>query len=185
MVDQNMSPNTPAGGGHAPDQSPNSKTPTNKQPDVVQAGQWMLIFALVLIFLVCCALAAHFYLRRQKRRRRKKVKKTKKNSKEDMEEDGPLEAELHSKQKEIAELIGTPICEMGEPEPRYEMEDAEVHERRYTMLDWPLQNPADNPVVSPMDRDLEAGTFFGEMNSAISPMQPDARVYAAYWGRAM
>ena len=176
-----MSPNQPASGGQTSEPSPTAKVSTKKEPDVVQAGQWMLIFALVLIFLVCCAVSVHLYLRRQKRRRRKKAK----NVKKDEKKDDPVGAELASKEKSVAELTGTPICEMGDSEPCYEMEDAEVHEWQYATDESPLTNPANHPVVTPMQRDLEAGTYFGEMNSEVSPLHAEARIHAAYWSRAM
>ncbi|KAF2636748.1 hypothetical protein P280DRAFT_139942 [Massarina eburnea CBS 473.64] len=184
MVDQNMSPNQ-GGGGNGNEAKPtqSAKPSAMEQPSVVQAGQAMLIFALVLIFLVCCAIAVHLHLRRKRRRRRKQGKNVVKKKAVD-EEEGPREVELHSKEKKIAELVGTPVCEMGDPEPRHEMEDAEVRERRYTIIEPELQNPADNPVVSPLDREPH-GVFFGEMDSAISPLQAEARIYAAYWARAL
>lgn len=151
------------------------------QPSVVQAGQMMLIFALILIFVVCCAVALHLHLRRQRRKRRKSAKKEEKV--ETKETEDVQESELQSKERNIAELVGTPMCEMGDSEPRHEMEDAEVPER-YTMIDFDLQNPADTPVATRTERELEEGTYFGEMTSR-EDMQPAARVYAAYWSRAI
>jgi hypothetical protein len=184
MVDQNMSPNsnqnTGNNGGQNSESSPKAKTSATSEPSVIQAGQWMLIFALTIVFLVCCAISVHLYLRRTKRRRRKGVKKTKKDNKSNAVK-GLQESELHGQEKKMAELTGTPLCEMGESEPRHEMEDAAVPER-HTMDDIELQNPASNPVARPYDRDVEAGTFFGEMTT-ITPLQPEARIYAAYMAR--
>lgn len=140
----------------------------------------MLIFALLLIFLVCCALALHFHLRRQKRKRRKKVKGQKKKEVEEVVD--MQEAELQSKERKIVELHGTPICEIGDSEPRHEMEDVEVPERRYTLAEIHLENPADTPVAVRTERELEEGTYFGEMTTR-EGLQPAPRVYAAYWAR--
>ena len=92
------------------------------------------------------------------------------------------EAELQSKEKKIVELYGTPVCEIGESEPRHEMEDVEVPERRYTLAEIDLENPADTPVVTRTERELEEGTYFGEMTTR-EEREPEARAHAAYWAR--
>jgi uncharacterized protein HemX len=168
MVDQNSTPNQPSGN--------NKPQPTNEAsqglaaPTVVKAGEMMLIFALLLIFAVCVAVSVHLYLRRQKRRRRKESAERKKKSK----------SVDSAQEKTLAELTGTPLCEMGDSEPRHEMEDAEVHERN---LATSLEDPRDSPVYSPAGTDLEAGTpYFGEMSSQ-TPVQPEAAMHAAYFAR--
>lgn len=148
----------------------------------------MLIFALVLIFLVCLAVFVHFYLKRKRRRRRASNKPKKKPAGKPAKKSSTAqqEPEPQAQERKFAELVGTPLCEMGESEPRHEMEDVEVHERYVMPENWPLTNPADNPVlVSPLDPDLEAGTMtFGEM-TIDSTYQPYAAVSAAYWARAI
>jgi hypothetical protein len=170
MVDQNSSPNQPTG-GNKPEAS-HAASEGLSAPSVVKAGEMMLIFALLLIFAVCITVATHLYLRRQRRRRRieDKAKDKAKRSKS-------LDS---AKDKTFAELIGTPLCEMGESEPRHEMEDAEVHERHTTTN---LEHPGDNPVYSPAGTDLEAGTtYFGEMTSR-TPVQPEPAMHAVYYAR--
>ncbi|KAF2243148.1 hypothetical protein BU26DRAFT_570543 [Trematosphaeria pertusa] len=178
MVDQNSNAPQP--------QSPNDATPSQaanqgmSAPSVVVAGQMMLIFALVLIFLVCLAVAVHLYLRRRRRRRKGKPKTKKKEMRKSAT---PQQPELQSQERKIAELVGTPLCEIGDSEPRHEMEDAEVHER-YTTID--LQNPRDNPVlISPLDPDLESGTWPYDEMTTPSTAAPEAREYAVYWSRGL
>jgi len=170
MVDQNSSPNQPTG-SDKPEPS-NEASKGLAAPAVVKAGELMLIFALLLIFAVCLTVAIHLYLRRQRRRRRQedKAKKEAQRSKR-----------LDSTQDQtFAELTGTPLCEMGESEPRHEMEDVEVHERHTTTN---LEHPGDNPVYSPTGTDLEAGTmYFGEMTS-YTPVQPEPAIHAVYYAR--
>ncbi|KAF2676006.1 hypothetical protein K458DRAFT_410824 [Lentithecium fluviatile CBS 122367] len=172
MVDQNASPNQPTSANKAEPSTDASKGLA--APAVVRAGEMMLIFALLLIFAVCIFVSIHLYLRRQKRRRKKQAK-TKKAK--------PLEspgAESQPQEKKMAELVGTPLCEMGESEPRHEMEDVEVHER-HTVVN--LQDPTDHPVYSPAGTDLEAGTmYFGEMTSSPTA-QPEPAMHAVYYAR--
>lgn len=170
MVDQNASPNQP----------PSSKTEPTKPaetglraPEVVQAGEIMLIFSLLLVFAVCLCVTIHLYLKRQRRKRRKEAKERR------AAREAAKAAEV-VEEKTFAELTGTPLCEMGESEPRHEMEDAEVDERYTTMN---LEHPGDNPVYSPPGTDLEAGTpYFGEMTSH-TWVQPEAGMHAAYYAR--
>jgi hypothetical protein len=173
MVDQNSSPNEPSS-GHSPEPSREAKEGLSS-PSVVKAGEMMLIFALLLIFIVCICLAIHFHLKRQKRRRKKQAKPKK--------EVGGSKCVNEAKQeqdKNFSELVGTPLCEMGESEPRHEMEDVEVPER-YTMND--PEDPRNNPVYSPAGTDLEAGTvYFGEMTSS-TMAQPEPAMHAAYFAR--
>lgn len=170
MVDQNSSPNQPTSGTKA---EPSREASQGlAAPSVVRAGELMLIFALLLIFAVCVGVAVHLCLRRQKRQR-KKEDKTKKKAQRTKSLDSVQE-------KTFVELTGTPLCEMGESEPRHEMEDVEVHERHTTAN---LEHPSDSPVYSPVGTDLEAGTiYFGEMTSSTSA-QPEAAMHAAYFAR--
>lgn len=172
MVDQNASPNQQATGT-----KPESTKPAAtglRAPEVVQAGEMMLIFSLLLVFAVCLCVAIHLYLKRQKRKRRKEWKE-RKAAREAKAAEVVVEEE-----KTFAELTGTPLCEMGESEPRHEMEDAEVDER-YMAVD--LEHPNDHPVYSPTGTDLEAGTvYFGEMTTH-SWAQPEAGMHAAYYAR--
>lgn len=169
MVDQNSTPNQPSSGNKA--QPTHEASQGLAAPTVVKAGEMMLIFALLLIFAVCVAVSVHLYLRRQKRRRKKedKTKKKDQGSKRDS-----------AQEKSFAELTGTPLCEMGDSEPRHEMEDAEVDERN---LATNLEDPSDSPVYSPAGTDLEAGTvYFGEMTTH-APIQPEAAMHSAYFAR--
>ncbi|PSN69352.1 hypothetical protein BS50DRAFT_572505 [Corynespora cassiicola Philippines] len=162
MVDQNANAPTPLSSSSSetsPTPHPQNKLST---PTVVRAGEMMLIFSLVLIFSVCFFVALHFYLKRRKRHRKPKNKKDKKIKRKSIQGQSELDAE----RKEVAELVGTPICEMGDSEPRHEMEDAEVHER-YTTLEAP--SPAH----------LEAGDTLQRSNS--QTVEPDARQYSIYW----
>lgn len=146
-------------------------------PSVVQAGEIMLIISLVLIFLVVLSISLHFYLQRQKRRRRKAAPKEKPGKGKDSD----AQPELQSKEKKMAELVGTPLCEIGESEPRHEMEDAEVPER-HTLTE--PEHPNEHPVhiVSPLTPNYDEGRMFGDMTTRAST-QPEAGVYAAYLAR--
>lgn len=170
MVDQNASPNQPATGSKT---EPTKPAATGlRAPEVVQAGEMMLIFSLLLVFAVCLCVSIHLYLKRQKKKRRKELKE-RKAAKE-------AKAAEVVEEKHFAELTGTPLCEMGESEPRHEMEDAEVDER-YMAVD--LEHPNAHPVYSPAGTDLEAGpAYFGEMTTQ-SWAQPDARMHAAYYAQ--
>ncbi|KAJ4291932.1 hypothetical protein N0V90_009830 [Kalmusia sp. IMI 367209] len=137
-VDQNAAPQQPTKPDHADATQTASSSPLSS-PSVVQAGEIMLIISLVLILFVVISIAVHFYLKRQKRRRRKTAPKKKGVKASDGQ------PELQSQEKKMAELVGTPLCEMGESEPRHEMEDAEVHER-YTMVE--PESPRDDPVYT-------------------------------------
>ena len=144
-------------------------------PSVVQAGEMMLIISLVLILFVVLSVCLHLYLKRQKRRRRKTAPKKKAGK------DSEAQPELQSKEKKFSELVGTPLCEMGESEPRHEMEDAEVLER-HTLAE--PEHPHDNPVyfVSPLTPNYDAGSMFGDM-STLHTTAPEAGVYALYHAR--
>lgn len=136
----------------------------------------MLIISLVLILFVVMSVCLHLYLRRQKRRRRRKAEPKKKPAK-----DSDTQPELQSQEKNFAELVGIPLCEMGESEPRHEMEDAEVLERH--TLEEP-EHPQHNPVylVSPLTPNYDAGFIFGDMSTR-TETGPDAGVYALYHAR--
>ncbi|KAL1594333.1 hypothetical protein SLS60_010093 [Paraconiothyrium brasiliense] len=170
-LDQNGAPQPPTQPDHAAPTHSASSNPMSS-PSVVQAGEMMLIISLVLILFVVCSVSVHFYLKRQKRRRRKNSPK--KNAGKDV--DGP--DELQSKEKKMAELVGTPLCELGDSEPRHEMEDAEVLER-HTMTE--PEHPQEHPVhlVSPLTPNYDAGRMFGDMSTR-STAEPEAGVYAAY-----
>lgn len=173
MVDQNSTPNQSTSGNKA--EPSNEASQGLAAPAVVRAGEMMLIFALILIFAVCVFVAIHLYLRRQKRQRKKQDKIKKKVKKPESPD-----PEMQQQEKKFAELVGTPLCEMGESEPRHEMEDVEVLER-HAMVD--LEDPSDNPVYSPAGTDLEAGTmYFGEMTSHTTA-QPEPAMHAVYYAR--
>lgn len=140
----------------------------------------MLIIALVLILLVCVFVALHFFLKRRKRRRKagdgkEKGKKKKKNTSSVPETPTP--------KKEVVELVGTPICELGDPEPRHEMEDVEVHERHMATTE-----SSDDDG----DRDVEAGqsgfeagtSWYDETDDRAAP-EPESREFALYWSRGI
>ena len=170
MVDQNATPNQPTNGNKA--EPTHEASQGLSAPPVVRAGEMMLIFALILIFAVCVSVAIHLHVRRQRRQRKKKGKTEKKTQRSQSVDS--------AQEKTFAELTGTPLCEMGESEPRHEMEDVEVHER-HTAAN--LEHPSDNPVYSPAGTDLEAGTvYFGEMTTH-TPVQPEAAAHAVYFAR--
>lgn len=186
MVDQNA--NAPASNAHKPQAS---GTPSAKdglsQPSVIKAGEAMLIISLVLIFLVCCTVAAHLYLKRQKRRKRG-GKGTKKGKKQNVHK----QPELPSQEKPIAELVGTPMCEIGDSDPRHEMEDAEVDERylrddneRETSVQpkngYASESGSDSEIRSEID--LEVGiSWYGDSEERV---EPDSRELAMYWSRGI
>ena len=139
-------------------------------PSMVRAGEIMLILSLLLIFLVASCVALHFYLRSRKRRNKRSGKTKDKKKKKKGEADGP--PELHSQQKKIAELVGTPICEIGDSEPRHEMEDVEVQE---------VMTPIDEPIGS-------AISTFGHtaIPVVVQPApEPEIREFATYWSARM
>jgi hypothetical protein len=171
MVDQNSTPTQPES-GNRPESSKEASQGLSA-PSVVKAGEMMLIFALLLVFAVCLFVAIHLHLKRQRRRKKQhNVNKAKGSD--------TLAAQKQPQEKKFAELTGTPLCEMGESEPRHEMEDVEVPER-HTMDD--LEDPSDSPVYSPAGTDLEAGVvYFGEMSSHTTA-QPEPAMHAAYFVR--
>lgn len=204
MVDQNS--NSPVQNTHKPKPSGDSaRKDALKQPNVLQAGQTMLIIALTLMLLVVCAICLHLYLRRRRRRRSlkdvcpiKKVKemkeKKRKKEKEGKKEEKPEQPELHSKEKHVAELPGTPLCEMGESEPRHEMEDAEVPERHLqsdseTQIGSDTSSCCESDGSSMMDSgtasqiDLEAGISWYDASE--ERVEPDSRQFAMYWSRGI
>lgn len=203
MVDQNSNGQAPT-----PHKPQASGTPVNKdalsQPTVIKAGESMLIISLVLIFLVACTVSVHLFLKRRKRKRRlrdacpiKKAidKKAKKKAKAKKEEEGPEQPELHSHEKKLAELPATPLCEMGESEPRHEMEDAEVPER-FLRTDSDAQTDCDTSSTLKSERssivdsdtasqiDLEAGTSWYDASEEPGP-EPESRQLAMYWSRGI
>ncbi|KAF2443209.1 hypothetical protein P171DRAFT_57674 [Karstenula rhodostoma CBS 690.94] len=172
-LDQNGQPQQPT----QPNQATPSPTSTSNplsSPTVVKAGEVMLIISLVLILIVVVTVSIHLYLKRQKRHRRTSPKK-----KAGKVANG--QPELQSKEKKMAELVGTPLCEIGDSEPRHEMEDAEVLERD-TMTE--PEHPQEHPVhiVSPLTPNYDAGQMFGDMSTRATA-QPEAGVYAAYMVR--
>ena len=173
-LDQNGTPQQPANVEH-PSPSHSASSNPLKSPEVTQAGEIMLIISLVLILFVVLSVCLHFYLRRQKRRRRKAKPKKKEV------EESDTQPELQSREKKFAELVGTPLCEMGESEPRHELEDAEVLERH--TLEEP-EHPQNDPVylVSPLTPNYNAGFMFGDMSTR-TEAGPDAGVYALYHAR--
>lgn len=173
-LDQNGAPQQPK---HADKAAP-SHTPSSNplsSPSVVQAGEIMLIISLVLILIVVISISIHFYIKRQKRVYRKPSPK-KNNGK-----DGDAQPELQSKEKKMAELVGTPLCEIGDSEPRHEMEDVEVLERdTITEPEHPQEHPVH--IVSPLTPNYDDDRMFGDMSTRATA-QPEAGVYAAYMAR--
>lgn len=181
MVDQNANspaplPNKPHPSGKA------SVAEALKQPTVLKAGEAMLIVSLVLIFLVCCTVCVHLYLRQRKRRRGGVETNKKKKGKKAKEEVQP------EQEKEIvAELVGTPMCEIGESDPRHEMEDVEVHERHLQLESESGRSSCHKSELSDSesasDVDVEAGiSWFDDSDERI---EPDDRAFAMYWARGM
>jgi hypothetical protein len=182
MVDQNA--NSPAPIPHKP--LPSGKPSVNEalnQPTVLKAGESMLVVALVLIFLVCCTVSLHLYLRRRKRRRGG-VKKKKKGKDEEQPE---LASQETSKTEHIAELVGTPMCEIGESDPRHEMEDVEVDERHLQLESERSSCHKSEMTGSGSDSesevDVEAGISW--YDDAEERVEPNSRDLAMYWVRTM
>lgn len=124
----------------------------------------------------------------------KEIKERKRKKKEAKEEEGPAQPELHSKEKHVAELPGTPLCEMGDSEPRHEMEDAEVPER-HLRSDSETQVGSDTSSCCESDRssimdsetasqiDLEAGISWYDASE--ERVEADSRQLAMYWSRGI
>ncbi|KAL5375951.1 hypothetical protein DPSP01_010818 [Paraphaeosphaeria sporulosa] len=169
-LDQNGTPQQPTQPEKADPSHTAASNPLSK-PEVVQAGEIMLIISLVLILIVVISISIHLYLKRQRRIRRKTSPRNK-------GKDGNAQPELQSKENKMVELVGTPLCEMGDSEPRHEMEDAEVLERD-TIIE--PEHPQEHPVhiVSPLTPNYDDGRMFGDMSTRATA-QPEAGVYAAY-----
>lgn len=172
-LDQNGAPQPPT----QPEKTAPSHTPSSNPlatPAVVQTGEIMLIISLVLILLVVISISIHLYIKRVHRPRRKTSPKKKggKNT---------AQPELQSEEKKMSELVGTPLCEMGDSEPRHEMEDAEVLERD-TLVE--PEHPQEHPVhiVSPLTPNYDDDRMFGDMTTRATA-QPEAGIYAAYMAR--
>lgn len=182
MVDQNANspepiPRKPHASGSA------SVKEALSQPTVLKAGETMLIISLVLIFLLACTVSLHLYLRRRERRRRGTTKDKKKEKK------GKEQPELPTQEKHVAELTGTPMCEIGESEPRHEMEDAEVDERHLQMdserssCHKSIGDQSDSDSVTGSEVDIEAGiSWYDDSDERV---EPGNRELAIYWARAM
>lgn len=183
---------------NAPAPIPNPPRPSGKasvdealnQPTVLKAGEAMLIISLVLIFLVCCTVCLHLYLRRRKRQRggTKKDKRKKKGK-------GKEEPELATQEKNehVAELVGTPMCEIGVSEPRHEMEDVEVDERHLQLesesgserssCHKTEASDSDSDGESGGEVDVEAGiSWYDDSDERV---EPNDRALAMYWARGM
>lgn len=108
--------------------------------------------------------------------------------------EGLEQPELQSQEKTIAELPGTPLCEMGDSEPRHEMEDAEVAEQHvqaeidghsYSDASGHLESDRwsviNSESASPMD--LEAGILWYDASE--EKVEVDSRQLAMYWSRGI
>ncbi|CAO2652793.1 Nn.00g022040.m01.CDS01 [Neocucurbitaria sp. VM-36] len=202
MVDQNS--NSPVQNTYKPQRS---GTPANQdaptQPTVVKAGETMLIISLVLISMVACTVSLHLFLRRRKRQRKVKDRgttrkvsdtneKKRARGKKAADDEQP---ELHSQEKEMAELAGTPLCEMGESEPRHEMEGMEVT-GQYAQPDSSMQPYSETSSHLKSERwsvsdgetarqlDADAGISWYDAAEERVP-EPDERELAMYWSRGM
>jgi len=126
-VDPPQNPQSDATSAPQPSQAPTS-------PSLVRTGEIMLIFSLLLIFMVACFVALHFYLRSRRRKARKaKLAKERRRKRQEpkpvVSDVSNVSAETEDDDKDgLAEMEGTPLCELGESEPRHEMEDIEVPE---------------------------------------------------------
>lgn len=124
-----------------------------------------------------------------------KDKKAAKKAKANKDAEVPAQPELHSQEKKVAELAATPLCEMGESEPRHEMEDAEVPER-FLRTDSDAKTDSDASSTLKSERssivdsetasqiDLEAGTSWYDASEEPGP-EPDSRQLAMYWSRGI
>ncbi|KAF2824096.1 hypothetical protein CC86DRAFT_383795 [Ophiobolus disseminans] len=188
MVDQNA--NSPQPIPEKP--LPSGKSSVNEaltQPTVIKSGEAMLIISLVLIFLVCCTVATHLFLRRRKRRRggakKEKVEKKGKKAKAVVEPEAPKE------EKHIAELVGTPMCELGESDPRHEMEDAEVDERHLQPESETSSchkseiDPSESESETASYVDIEAEAGISWYDDSEERVEPGDRDLAMYWARGM
>lgn len=120
--------------------------------------------------------------------------KKRRKAKEGKKEEETAQPELHSKEKHVAELPGTPLCEIGESEPRHEMEDAEVAER-HLQSDGETQVGSDTSSCCESDRssmmdsetasqiDLEAGISWYDASE--ERVEVDSRQLAMYWSRGI
>jgi len=180
MVDQNANspaplPNKPRPSGQT------SVTEALKQPTVLKAGEAMLIVSLVLVFLVCCTVCAHLYLRQRKRQRRSGVKKDKRKKKKGKEE----EVQLEQKNGYVAELVGTPMCEIGESDPRHEMEDVEVNERHLQLENESEKTWGHKTEVSESGSEVDVEAGISWYDDSEERVEPNDRALAMYWARGM
>ncbi|KAF9734315.1 hypothetical protein PMIN06_004218 [Paraphaeosphaeria minitans] len=173
-LDQNGTPQQPT----QPEKADPSHTAASDplfKTEVVQAGEIMLIVSLVLILIVVISISIHFYLKRQRQIRRKT------SPRKSVGKNGDTQPELPSKDEKMPELVGTPLCEIGDSEPRHEMGDAEVLERdSITEPEHPQEHPVH--IVSPLTPNYDDGRMFGDMSTRAAA-QPEAGVYAAYMAR--
>lgn len=171
----------------APPPSDASSAPQPSQapasPSIVRTGEIMLIFSLLLIFMVACFVALHFYLRSRRRKARKaklaKERRRKRQEQKPVVSDASNvsnETEIQdddddNNKDELPEMEGTPLCELGESEPRHEMEDIEVPE---TVTQEPIGSAISTagPVAIP------AAVY-------IPGPEPDVREHAVYWSARM
>jgi len=130
----------------------------------------MLIFSLLLIFMVACFVALHFYLR-SRRRRAKKAKIARDKRRKKQKVDVSNVTETQDEDKEFVEMEGTPLCELGESEPRHEMEDIEVPET-YTHENIGSAISTAGHVAIP------AAVY-------IPGPEPEEREHAVYWSARM
>lgn len=147
----------------------------------------MLIISLVLIALVCISVTLHLILRRRRRRRKpagKKRKDEKKGGQQELASEGKKEVVGN-----VAELVGTPMCEIGESEVRHEMEDVEVDERHLAVGGAECERSSchksdvESEGVGDGDGDLEAGvSWYDDSEERVEPSERDL---AMYWARAM
>ncbi|KAF2705559.1 hypothetical protein K504DRAFT_537130 [Pleomassaria siparia CBS 279.74] len=154
-----VNPNQQSSGTPAP------STSTLSSSSMVRTGEIMLIFSLLLIFLVACFVALHLYLRSRK----KKAKPLKQDKKKKMKNCPSGPPELHSVKKEFVELVGTPVCEIGDSEPRYEMEDVEVQE---------VSSPLDEPIGRAIST---YGPIAIPFAVHLPAPEPEIREFATYW----
>ena len=163
----------------------------------------MLILSLVIILLVVCTVCLHLFLRRRKRDRTlkdispiQKVKERRKKKKEEAKKGkGPMQPELHGREKKIAELPGTPMCEIGESEPRHEIGESEV-DHWPLRADWEAQignrtssqfasngSESDTSSQTSSHMDIEIGISWYDASEEL--VQPDSRQLAMYWARGI
>ncbi|KAF1996934.1 hypothetical protein P154DRAFT_579417 [Amniculicola lignicola CBS 123094] len=168
-----------------PTPEPTKKTENNSSPSVAKAGQLMLIFAMLLIFLVIFCVTLHFWLQRRKRQQR--GTRTKRSKDTIRRQSAPQTSELDSRERKVHELAGTIVCEIpGIPDPVPQeldaQDDAGLPEEGRTGEEGDVSNDDESDANSVQDsyRSTESEVAAATMG-ADDAFLADARDFAVYW----